>query len=169
MEWAELMHGNGRWSRAVLQGAAILLLATLVGLGVNRMRPQGLPLVGDWSPAAQLAELHGGEEAAIPLEEARALFFTKGAVFVDARPGELFGAGHIPGALNLPWDEFETRFQEVMGAVPVDSIVITYCDGEACTLSREVAVALEARGYSQVRVLVNGWTVWQQANLPKEG
>ena len=97
MELVEKAHGDGKWLKAILQSGAIVLLATFVAFGVNRLRPSGLPLVGDWSPKAQLAELHGGEEAAISLEEARALFFTKGATFVDARPEELFRTGHILG------------------------------------------------------------------------
>jgi 3-mercaptopyruvate sulfurtransferase SseA len=52
--------------------------------------------------------------------------------------------------------------------VPPDSLIIAYCDGESCTLSKELAFELAARGYSHVRVLVNGWSVWQDANLPVE-
>jgi 3-mercaptopyruvate sulfurtransferase SseA len=46
--------------------------------------------------------------------------------------------------------------------------IITYCDGESCELSHELALFLKEMGFANVRVLVNGWTVWQQAGLPTE-
>jgi len=49
--------------------------------------------------------------------------------------------------------------------------LVTYCDGEDCALSHDLAMFLKDLGYGDVRVLVNGWTVWQDAGLPvqKEG
>jgi 3-mercaptopyruvate sulfurtransferase SseA len=44
--------------------------------------------------------------------------------------------------------------------------LITYCDGESCDLSHELALFLKEMGFENVRVLVNGWSVWQQAGLP---
>ena len=75
MELVERARGEGNWSKAFLQGAVIVVFAAVVAIGVNRVRPGGIPLVGDWSPKAQLAELHGGEEAAISLDEARGALF----------------------------------------------------------------------------------------------
>lgn len=49
-----------------------------------------------------------------------------------------------------------------------DAVIITYCDGDTCNLSKELALLLENLGFSKVRVLVNGWTVWQNAGLPVE-
>lgn len=138
----------------------------MIALGVNQLRGNGLPLVGDWSPKAQLSELKTVEEPVVSLEEARALFLTQGAVFIDARGNEAYFAGHIRGAINLPADNFDQLFQTVMAEVPPDSLIITYCDGESCTLSKELAQNLAGKGYAHVRVLVNGWTVWQDANLP---
>jgi 3-mercaptopyruvate sulfurtransferase SseA len=45
-------------------------------------------------------------------------------------------------------------------------MVITYCDGESCNLSHELAVFLQDMGVEQVRMLFNGWTVWREAGLP---
>jgi 3-mercaptopyruvate sulfurtransferase SseA len=44
--------------------------------------------------------------------------------------------------------------------------VITYCDGERCTLSRDLAEALRVEGVENVRELRNGWTLWQEHGLP---
>lgn len=46
--------------------------------------------------------------------------------------------------------------------------IVTYCDGESCDLSHELALFLKEMGFENVRVLVNGWSVWQQAGLPTD-
>jgi rhodanese-related sulfurtransferase len=87
-------------------------------------------------------------------------------VFLDARSPMLYDEGHIQGALNLPWEELDARFVETLRDFPVETTFITYCDGEGCSLSRELAMAMLERGYNEVRVLVNGWTLWQNKGLP---
>jgi 3-mercaptopyruvate sulfurtransferase SseA len=49
-----------------------------------------------------------------------------------------------------------------------DALVITYCDGDSCNLSKDLALFMENLGFSKVLVLVNGWTLWQDAGLPIE-
>ncbi|MBW1711567.1 MAG: rhodanese-like domain-containing protein, partial [Deltaproteobacteria bacterium] len=86
----------------------------------------------------------------------------------DARSSEVFKQGHIAGARNLPWEAFDKRFDEILSAITPERDTITYCDGESCNLSHELAITLKAMGFSKVKVLVNGWTVWQEAGLPIE-
>jgi len=163
---------RGKWLQAVWQMGAILVLGALIGLASNSLRPGGLPLVADWSIKAQLASTtvpDTGENIIIPLEDAELLYFAQEAIFIDARSESLYRMGHNEDAPNLPWEDFESRFQEVMADVPADSKIITYCDGESCSLSKELAVSLLAKGYSHVRVLLDGWTAWVQANLPVDG
>ncbi len=154
--------------RAVRQSLGVLVLAVLIGLSGNALRHDGLPWIGDWSPPAQLVRSGVPEGMIIALDEAAALFHAGGAVFIDARPEEAFRAGHIAGARNLPWQDFENRFSEAMSDLPPDSILITYCDGESCSLSKDLSLALLGKGYPFARILVNGWTVWKEAGLPAE-
>lgn len=156
-----------RWGRVVGQSGAILLIAMVVGLAVNQVRPGRLPLVADWSPKAQLTT-DSGLNLEIPLEDAEALFFARIALFLDARSLEQYREGHIQGALSLPWDGFEANFPQIMAGVPNDTTIIAYCDGATCGLSKDLAFALLQKGYFNVRVLVNGWTLWQQNHLPVE-
>ncbi len=151
--------------RAVWQAGGIILVAAILALLVNQIRPEGLPLVDDWSPEARLT-LESGENIAISLEEAREAFLSKGGVFLDARSPELYEGGHIRGARNLPWQGVDDYFDSVMVDIPRDSLIIAYCDGEACALSKDLAIELLFRGYDNVRVLVNGWSVWQENQLP---
>jgi rhodanese-related sulfurtransferase len=151
---------------ALWQSVLIILIAVALSLSVNHFRKGGLPLVG--SPDAGVGGSKTAGEPVVSIEEARALFLTNGTVFIDARPAEIYRSGHIRGALNLPAESLEESLSVIMEQVPPDSLIITYCDGESCSLSKEVALELSARGYSNVEVLVNGWSVWQNAGLPTE-
>jgi len=148
------------------QSVLIILIAAAISFSVNHFRQGGLPLVG--SPEAGSSGSKTAGEPVVSIEEARALYLTNGAVFIDARPAEVYRSGHIKGALNLPAESLEASLPVIMEQVPPDSFIITYCDGENCPLSKEVALELSARGYSNIEVLVNGWSVWQDAGLPTE-
>jgi rhodanese-related sulfurtransferase len=154
---------------ALWQGMAIVSIAVVLSLSVNHFRQSGLPPVGGLVHDSNDPKTTGGwGETVISIEEARALFLTSGAVFIDARPEEVYRFGHIKGALNLSPDSFEESLPAVMAQINPDSLIITYCDGEDCPLSKEAALQLSAKGYSNVEVLVNGWSAWQDAGLPTE-
>lgn len=162
------VHRNEKIIEALWQAALIILMAVALSLGVNHFRHSGLPLLGERSSDAGSSGAATFEEPVVSMEEARALFLTNGAVFCDARPVEAYRYGHIQGALNLPEDNLDALLPDVMAKIPLDSVVIVYCDGQKCHLSKEVALQLSARGYSHVQVLVNGWSVWRDAGLPTE-
>lgn len=70
--------------------------------------------------AAYFMFLKGGDVSGA---EARQLVQT-GARLVDVRtPGE-FAAGHIPGAINIPVQQLDTRMSELQ---PKDAAVVVYC------------------------------------------
>jgi rhodanese-related sulfurtransferase len=148
--------------------ALIVLMAAVPALAVNHFRQGGLPLgSGVFSKASSGTE-RKAEVQAISIDEARALFLTNGAVFVDARPAEVYRHGHIRGARNLPLDSLDEVLPDFTEQIPPDSLLIAYCDGQSCHLSKEVALQLLAQGYSHVQVLINGWSVWKDAALPTE-
>jgi rhodanese-related sulfurtransferase len=156
---------RGAWLTATWQMAAVVLTAAALSLSSNQVRTTGLPLLGNWSPEAQLT-MESGDSLAVSLADAEGIYYAHSAVFLDARSPELYDEGHIQGALNLPWEELDARFAEILRDFPVETTFVTYCDGEGCSLSRELAMAMLERGYNEVRVLVNGWTLWQNRRLP---
>jgi len=153
--------------RALRQSILLFFIAAAAGLLVNAMRPSALPVVADWSPEARL-KTDQGESMVISLEEARKLCASQQAVFVDARPPEAYREGHILCARNLPLKDVNTLISSVMADIPLEEIIVVYCDGEECSLSEDLARELNFRGYDNVRVLVNGWTRWAEAGLPIE-
>jgi rhodanese-related sulfurtransferase len=104
----------------------------------------------------------------VSLAEARKIWDTRlGEVFfLDARAPADYRAGHIAAARNLPWGSFEEQLPVVQPMLTPNTPIIVYCDGEECDLSHQVLKRLKALGYKDVRVLVNGWTLWRQAGYP---
>jgi rhodanese-related sulfurtransferase len=155
------------WRQALWQVPAVICLAAAIGLAANRWRPDPLALPGDWSAETRLGDA-AGAGLAISLEEARRLYADGAAVFLDARPANQYAQGHIRGALGLPWQEVDRYFMEVAERLDPGQTVITYCDGETCDLSHELALFLKDMGFADVHVLVNGWSMWREAGLPVE-
>jgi rhodanese-related sulfurtransferase len=104
----------------------------------------------------------------VSLDRARELFERDAGLFVDARPPGQYANGHIRGALNVPWQAVDRYFMEAADRLDGADAIVTYCDGESCDLSHELALFLKDMGFEDVRVLVNGWTVWKEAGLPTE-
>lgn len=153
--------------RALWQMPLLVITACVIGIAVNNLRPDGLALVGDWSEQARFADA-AGESLVIGLDEAAGLFRRQAALFVDARPQSQYAEGHIQGALSLPWQEADRYFMELAEQLEGVEMIVTYCDGESCDLSHELALFLKEMGLENVHVLVNGWTVWKQAGLPTD-
>jgi rhodanese-related sulfurtransferase len=149
------------------QCAAMFILAVFLGFSTNQIRDSRLTLFEDWSLKANPVS-RSGERLDISLAKAKKVFLEKTAVFIDARPKDDFEKGHIKGALSLPWYEVDQTFVDVTKEISVNTPIITYCDGETCELSHNLANFFLDMGFADVKILVNGWTRWQKADLPIE-
>jgi rhodanese-related sulfurtransferase len=147
------------------QAVFILVISIFIGAAVNLIRPDGIPFVDTWSMADKLVT-EDGDTLAIPLEDAAVLFAENAAVFLDARTPAEYDQGHIQGAVNLPWPDVDTYFETVILTLDPEAMFITYCDGEACPLSHDLALFLMDLGFTRVKVLVNGWSLWKEHRLP---
>jgi len=156
--------------QSIWQCTAMFTLAVFLGFSINQFRDSRLPLFEDWSMKARLMS-PSGERLDISIVEAKNLFFHNAAIMIDARPTDDYEKGHIRGALSLPWHEVDQKFMEITKDISVNTPIITYCDGETCELSHHLANFLLDLGFTKVRILVNGWTKWRNADLPidKEG
>ena len=104
----------------------------------------------------------------VTLEEARRHFEQGTALFADARGKDAFRAGRIQGAINLDPNEFDDWSGNFFSKIPPDQIIITYCEGDRCKLSLELAEKLTWMGYEKVYYLKNGWGKWKDLHLPME-
>lgn len=144
--------------RILLQSVFVVAMAVGLGLTFNANRPDGLPLVKSQNAILQA---HGNE---ISLSDAAALFQSGRALFVDARDELTYAEGHIKGAVDLPLENFDYDYPR-LAVLMTGKTVITYCDGERCRLSHDLAEKLRTKGID-ARMLGNGWTQWLNATLP---
>ena len=156
------------WRQAAGQAPAIIVVAVFLALSINGWRTDSLYLIGDWSTEARITAA-SGDRMDISLAEAESLFRSQAAVFIDARSKEAYAQSHIRDARSIPWHQVDRFFMKTTADLSVDKPIVTYCDGETCNLSHDLALFLRDAGFSNVRVLVNGWTLWQAAGLPTEG
>lgn len=162
-------------SDILLKTALIILIGSAMGLIYNAVSPGGIALKGNWSPkitSDSLVVPYGYEEdvdpPAISLDYAMMKFQSKNTVFLDARYPEDFKAGHIKGAVNLPYEESEEYAPQVLPKLPREEEIIAYCDGTECEESLLLARELRELGYEDIKVFFGGWQEWQQAGLPIE-
>lgn len=145
------------------------MAAVIIGAVVYLVRPDKIETHP--APATQ-AEVslptEGKSVATIPLDEAFELFKENKALFVDARHGIDYDAGHIQGAINLYADEADIWLPDFLAQTDPQTQIITYCDGEACHLAPELAELLFFNGFDHVFYLTNGWTRWKESGYPVE-
>ncbi len=151
--------------RIIRQIGIILTIAVFAGILTNYIRHDSLPLPGEWYKGA-IVTLDDGTNIAISIEEAKNHFLSQSAVFIDARSLKNFQSGHIKGAISFPWMAFDEFVEKRLPQLPENKVLITYCEGETCKLSKDLALALIELGFYNTRVLVNGWDIWKENKLP---
>lgn len=82
---------------------------------------------------------------------------------LDVRPGDEFGAGHLPHAQSVPVNELRKRLAEI----PKDTPVVAYCRGPFCFMAKDAVKLLRARGYEAFH-LTDGVAEWRALGLPIE-
>jgi rhodanese-related sulfurtransferase len=82
---------------------------------------------------------------------------------VDARPKDRkYDKGHIPGAISLPDSQFDKLAGERLPADKAAPLYF-YCDGLACKLSNDSAEKAIKLGYTNVKVVPEGYPGWEKA------
>jgi len=135
----------------------IVLMSTVLGFAFTAFAGRGFFAPAGAAATSPLSQSQGSTFVAY--EEAVEYSTSGKALFVDARHEYEFKLGHIKGAVNLPLSEFEQRTAELSN-VAKDALLITYCDGEECNSSIELATKLYAAGFTNVKVFFGGWTQW---------
>ncbi|HEX3003365.1 MAG TPA: metalloregulator ArsR/SmtB family transcription factor [Angustibacter sp.] len=80
---------------------------------------------------------------------------------LDVRPADEYAAGHIPGALSMPFGDLV----EGISRLDPDIEVVAYCRGAYCVLAHDAVRLLHHEGRRATR-LQDGWLEWRLAGLP---
>ena len=120
-----------------------LLLASLVSAGALAAEPALVPI----SQEALLERQQKGDDATYVL---------------DVRSPEEYASGHVPGAVNIPYDQIASRMAEV----PKDKDVVLYCkSGRRAGIAAEV---LAGQGYTRLQHLEGDIVAWVEKGRPVE-
>lgn len=103
----------------------------------------------------------------IHIDEAKVLFESNMAVFVDTRSIYEYNQSHIKGAVSIPAGTPPDRISE-MKSVLDNKVLVTYCSGTGCHLADKAAHVLFDMGYKKIVIFFGGWPEWTQAGMPFE-
>ena len=104
--------------------------------------------ISDIERARQIYLEDRGVADSVPTDEMKKLVAAGEAVLLDVRPSEEYAAGHIPGAVSLPYEELGRRLNEL----PRDKEIITYCRGPYCAAAIEAVRMLRLQGFRASRM-----------------
>ena len=82
-------------------------------------------------------------------------------LLLDLRDKEDYQRGHIKGAVSIPLEEIDKRYQEL----PRDKEIVAYCYNQYCHLSTLGALKLVEHGIPAKEMNV-GWKEWVSAGQP---
>jgi rhodanese-related sulfurtransferase len=82
---------------------------------------------------------------------------------IDVRAMEDYKKEHIPGAVNIPKEKWDT-----LEGLKKESLNVLYCYSQVCHLAAQAAVHFSDKGYA-VMEMEGGFKAWKEHNLPIEG
>jgi rhodanese-related sulfurtransferase len=152
--------------QAFRESLCLVITATVLGLLYTGVTGKGMFASGEASKPSPAAASEYAPEY-IDFADAYGLFASGEALFVDTRYEYDYELGHIRGAINIPLKEYDEK-KSLLSSVAKDRLIVTYCDGQECNSSLDVATKLSSEGYSDVHFFFGGWTEWQANSGPTE-
>lgn len=122
-------------------------------------------------PAASAAEALRHHEARLALETdaadvgaAVAAGESDEFTIVDVRSRAAYDAGHVPGAVSLPYAEIDSAKLDALG----DDLIVVYCWGPGCNGAQNGAARIARLG-RPVKEMLGGFEYYVREGWPVEG
>ncbi|MFQ6605179.1 MAG: rhodanese-like domain-containing protein [Fidelibacterota bacterium] len=154
---------------AIRQAVIFVITGVVLGALANTFRPNGIdwlrpdiPVLAENQDSSVTADETPGL-AAITLAQAKE-FYARGIPFIDAREWDYYAEGHIAGAYNA--DNYMALVFTLDSLQGRDQPIVTYCDGDECGSSEELAYDLQASGFTNIYIFLGGWSEWKNAGMP---
>ncbi|MEO7166523.1 MAG: rhodanese-like domain-containing protein [Spartobacteria bacterium] len=124
-----------------------------------------LPAIGQAIYYRNAASWHQPPVDSALVSLAQAKGWGANALWLDARPEEQYASGHVPGAMLLNEDRWNTLLPEVLAVWSPERKLVVYCSQVTCNASHAVAERLRQEAQlKNVYVLQGGWEEWKKAN-----
>jgi rhodanese-related sulfurtransferase len=81
---------------------------------------------------------------------------------VDVRAADDYAEGHVPGAVNLPKEKWNT-----LQGLRKDQTTVLYCYSQTCHLAATAAVEFTSKGYP-IMEMEGGFKAWKESGLDIE-
>jgi len=107
-----------------------------------------------------------GRPIQIQTSKVKAFFDAKAATIIDAREPAEYAEGHIPGAINLPYEQVATDTERLEKFDAQGKPIIIYCGGGTCEVSMSLGFSLVNAGKKKVLVYMGGWPEWSTSGYP---
>lgn len=141
--------------RAIRQSLLLLLLSGAAAGATHTWHPR--------APALYLVQepLRKDEVSMQTIQER----WNGDVLWIDARPQEQFDAGHVPGALLLNEQQFDSQLFSHLDTLQTNQKpIIVYCSAAKCDASRNVLERMRQMfALENAFVLKGGWKAWQAA------
>lgn len=98
-----------------------------------------------------------------PIETDRLRKERHDVVIVDVRKPEDYREGHVPGAINLPREQWGT-----LAGLEKGKEHVFYCYTQQCHAAHEACLRFAREGY-RVKLMEGGWKAWREYGLEAEG
>jgi rhodanese-related sulfurtransferase len=168
-----------RLKYAAAQAAVILILGCIIAFAHNALSVNGI------NPFRKVADVPIVDESAVdepidagyddPVAAIRVIdlermkeVVARGDCIFDARPVDVYEAGHIPSALLVDYYEMGRYLDAVLACIEPDQEITIYCAGPECEDSELLARELYIMGYTNLLVFKGGYETWADAGLPVE-
>ncbi len=147
---------KSRTKKAATKAAATAKPAPAPAASAEPAKPK-LPVIPDSS-----------EPFDVKMGTVKTFYDQDAAAIVDARDADEYAAGHITGAVSLPFDAAARDESLVKKFNAGGKPIIIYCSGGDCELSKDLAKSMLDAGIRKVLVFMDGFPAWKAAGYPVE-
>lgn len=78
---------------------------------------------------------------------------------------EQFAHGHVPNAINIPWNASGGLRENRLIGLPKHAQLVVYCGDNECGAAKETAKLLSADGFTNLWLFPGGWEEWNHRFL----
>jgi rhodanese-related sulfurtransferase len=155
---------RGKDMKILKQGALIILLSLIVGVGFNLLFDTG---VSPFSPFGD-PQSHLNDPRRISTSDLITAIENRSAIIIDTRDKEDFASGHIPGALNAPYFYMEIAYNDVVDKISLSDRLVFYGYNIADIAPVRSMDYYHYLNFQNLKIYLDGYEKWQSEGLPVE-